>query len=1029
MNKLNVSDRIPRSLFYVKNKSAINQHFLIDSGANLSLIPADETDKQNIDNSLLLKGIGGSIVETYGTKRLTIDLGFTKPITWDFTLANITEHVIGMDLLIKQKLAVIPCLRSLLNLSDNKTARLLERINKDNQPQYASLHSEKVNIHPSAVELLNKYPDLTSPSDFSAPIKHNTQHYIQTKGPPISLKARRLSLKTEKPVEEALNNMIAKGIIEPSDSAWGSPIHIVPKKTGSWRLVGDYRHLNRVTKPDKYPLPYLRDFSNDLNNKSIFSALDLKDAYYNIPVHKDDIQKTALSTPRGLYQYKRMPFGLRSASQTFQRFMDGILRNIQTPSGRKPSIFNYLDDILIASENETQHREDVETIMALLSENGLKISPEKCNFFTNRIEFLGHVITPEGLKPQTNKITAIREFPKPKTIKSLRRYMGMINFYHSFVPALAKVLSPVSTLMSCPRGVKDAKIKWTEESSKAFEESKLLLSEKTLLSYMDINLETSVTVDASDTAIAGVLQQRKGETWKPISFFSRKLTTSERKYSTFSKELLSIYSSVKAFRYLIEGIQFYVLTDHKPILKAFPKQSARDLPREERWLEYIAQFTDDIRHVNGVSNVVADCLSRFLDEQEADLPECNIITSSHNDNTHGIDKRPITDILYPRIRQYYPTLAPEIITDLLKLDNSKLNMLLEDNEYFTSRLYKSFENVINKLENSELEKLLPLNSSIQSEPITISNINAIQIDSACNNTEFMEALEHDTELKDILNKKIKFEPKIVIINDIPYVRRSDDKLVHYIPVTMRRRIFDEIHSLGHYGGKASVKLLSSRYVWPKMRRDILKWVSECISCKKGKITTHNKAAVHKFPTSTGKFHEVHIDLVGPLPPNQGFKYLLTMVDRYTRWCEAIPLEDMTTERVMDAFVFHWISRYGVPKCLVTDRGSQFESHLWSSVMKRFGIHRHRTTAYHPASNGLVERFHRTLKESLRSHSDDLGQEWIDKLPHVLLAIRNAINSDTEVSPAQSVFGKELVITSGYSTTLHRRGGTGNQFIH
>ena len=127
---------------------------------------------------------------------------------------------------------------------------------------------------------------------------------------------------------------------------------------------------------------------------------------------------------------------------------------------------------------------------------------------------------------------------------------------------------------------------------------------------------------------------------------------------------------------------------------------------------------------------------------------------------------------------------------------------------------------------------------------------------------------------------------------------------------MRKKIFDEIHSLGHYGGKASVKLLSSRYVWPKMRRDILKWVNECISCKKGKITTHNKAAVHKFPNSTGKFHEVHIDLVGPLPPNQGFKYLLTMVDRYTRWCEAIPLEDMTTERVMDAFVFHWISRYG-----------------------------------------------------------------------------------------------------------------------
>ena len=1014
---MNIDNSVPHSLFYVQDQKHNDRYFMVDSGSNLCVMPATEADKKNLDDKLMLTGISGTRISTYGERLVSVDLGYSKPIQWVFTIADVPGYVLGIDFIIRNNLALIPCVRSLLNLNDNRSARLLAKTSSFTNPGplYMSVKSDEDNIPSEAREILKKYPELTEDTGKISPVRHQTVHYIETQGAPISMKPRRLNLTVQEPVKEAIAKMLEEGVIRPSSSPWGSPIHVVPKKSGTWRLVGDYRHLNRVTKKDSYPLPYLRDFSNDLGGKKVFSSIDLKDAFHHIPVSKRDIPKTALSTPYGLFEYCRMPFGLSGAAQTFQRFVDGVFRNLKTPSGRPLSLFVYLDDILVASKDAEQHKEDVETVVRKLAENGLKISPSKCEFFKDKIEFLGHVITPEGLKPQTNKVDSIRNFPLPTTVKGLRRYVGMVNFYHTFVPHLAEILSPVTALLSCPRGVRDQKIKWTEESKKAFEDSKQRLSETTVLNYIIRGAETSVAVDASNYAIAGVLQQRINNEWRPISFFSRKLSVTERKYSTFSKELLAIYASIKAFRHFVEGSEFYVYTDHEPLLKAFPKQSARDQAREERWMEYISLFTKEIRHVKGIENVVADCLSRFLDDQEPTTIEVNCIKNGervNKDNEKKFSsnsKNLIAEQLYPKIRDYYPKLVVPIMEQTLKLDNKILNNMLDNETYFRNKLFSAYEKVLEKLTEEEIIKLLPLNSATLDNDI--NEINATQIESPQDNEEFLRALDNDSEILDIIGKNIKFEPKLIKVNGLYYAERSNGKLVLYVPVSLRRKLFDEVHSLGHYGGKASVRLLSSKYVWPQMRKDIVKWVSECVNCKKAKITRHNKAPVEKFPESTGKFNEIHLDLVGPLPPNKGHKYLLTMVDRYTRWVEAIPLQDMTTETVVDAFLLHWIARYGVPRSIVTDRGGQFESHLWDSVMKKLGIDRHRTTAYHPNSNGLVERFHRTLKDGLRAHADDEGQLWLNKLPHMLLAIRNSINPDTEVSPAQSVYGIEPSLPS------------------
>lgn len=217
--------------------------------------------------------------------------------------------------------------------------------------------------------------------------------------------------------------------------------------------------------------------------------------------------------------------------------------------------------------------------------------------------------------------------------------------------------------------------------------------------------------------------------------------------------------------------------------------------------------------------------------------------------------------------------------------------------------------------------------------------------------------------------------------------------------------FDSIHNMSHPGIRATQKLVTSRYVWPCMNADVRRWTRSCLQCRKSKIQRHSITPISTFPVPDARFSTIHIDIVGPLPPSRGFTYLLTCMDRFTRWPEAIPLTSITTEAVAQAFLHGWIARFGVPATIVTDRGRQFESKLWSSLMTLLGSKRARTTSYHPQSNGMVERFHRQLKSALKAHNNPTS--WIDALPLVLLGIHTALKADTSTTAAEMVYGSTL----------------------
>lgn len=889
------------SRLFITDKKAKVQ-YLIDTGSDLCVLPRRFLRQQRKPSEYKLSAANGSVINTYGTAQMHLDLGLRRDFSWNFVVADVEKPIIGADFIAHYGLLV-----------DCKHKRILDGITSLYSPatlktcDQASIKA--ISGNSEYHNLLKKFPDLTKPPGVHRAVKHSTVHYINTTpGPPVFCRPRRLAPDRLKIARQQYEDMLRDGTARPSDSPWASALHLAPKKDG-WRPCGDYRALNARTLPDRYPIPHIEDYAHRLAGCRVFSKIDLVKAYNQIPVAPEDVPKTAITSPMGLIEFPFMNFGLRNAAQTFQRFLDEVLRGVDC-------CFSYIDDILIFSRSKDEHLQHLESVFKRLQQYGLLINEAKCVFGQSEVTFLGFCISQQGTRPLDDKIKSIQEFEPPKTINGLRRFLGMLNFYRRFISHAAADQAPLHDMLAGPKVKGSDPLSWTPELLKVFQHCKDSIIRSTLLAHPVPNAPLALVTDASATALGAVLQQQIGEDWQPLAFFSKKLNKSQQLYSAYDRELLAIYESVKHFRYMVEGRYFVIYTDHKPITFAFQQNKQKCSPRQYNHLDFVSQFTTDIRHISGKCNITADTLSRI--EAVASPPSLEQIS-------------------------------------LAQQHNAELRSL-----------------IANKSSSLKLEEV----------PVPGTDI----------------TLYCDVSLS---------RPR-------PFVTEE-----------LRRKIFNALHSMSHPGAKPTTKLVTDRFVWPSIRQDCRTWVKTCEACQKSKVQRHTSSPLGNFSLPKSRFSHVHIDLIGPLPSSHDFKYCLTAVDRYTRWPEVQPLQNITAETVAKAFYEIWISRFGCPQTLTTDQGRQFTSNLFKALTDMCGIQLRHTTAYHPAANGMVERFHRTLKAAIMAHDE---RSWTDVLPVILLGMRTAWKEDMQCSVAEMVYGEPLRIPGEFFQASYKRTLTQPDFV-
>ena len=848
-------------------------NFMVDTGSAVSLLPCSRSagDKRFTGH---MTAANGTLVPTYETIPLTVTFGLRKSFKWNFVRAGVSCAILGLEFLthfgfvldLANKTLHLPChdkvdakltrprCGSTIKEPDVSIVEAVEHVDNSFSSEDEALHKDAVLDHKSCPELpanvvenslvgvgsfdlvdrlCTFYSDLFEVDNFKKPTKHKTQHHIRTSGPPCVAKVRKLSPEKLEILRTELDKLLQLGIIYRSESEWASLVHLVQKKGGGWRITGDFCQLNRQTISDRYSIPLLSDFVGDMEGSIVFSSLDLYKGYHQVEIAPEDQCKTSIITPLGNFAFRRLPMGISCAANSFQRFMHEVLQGI-------PNVFCFIDDLLIFSRNEKEHFRHLQLVFERLSQYGLILNRDKCIFKVPEIDFLGHRISHKGVLPLVQKVEAIQNFPMPKTMRQLRQFLGMINFYRRFIPQAGALLHPLERLLSPQKNSKKS-IPWSEESIDAFESARHILANVTSLAFPIKGGETILTCDASDGAVGAALNQVVSGELTPIGFFSKSLNATQKNYPTFDRELLAIFLAIKHFRYFLDGRDFVIETDHSALVFALRSNHREYSGRRLRQLQFISEFTSNIRHIEGKQNVVADCLSRppdigavFGDFQTVDLLE---IAAEQQTDSEIIDM----------IRDKTHSLCLEKVT-------------------------------------------IPCSSE------------CIWVDKSCN------------------------VPRILV------------------PQKLRFRIFDEVHSLAHPGVKVTRELIGQRFVWKGMRKDVAMFVRTCILCQQSKIVRHNKTPLQRFKTPDARFAHIHCDIVGPLLECNGFSYLMTFINRFTRHVEVAPLKGTSAKECADAFLHTWVARFGCPTELTCDRGVQFTSHLWNELCSFLGCKLNHTCA-------------------------------------------------------------------------------------
>ena len=736
------------------------------------------------------------------------------------------------------------------------------------------------------------------------------QHGINTGDhSPIRQQLRRMPFSLRSDVDRMVGEMLSQGVIQPSSSPWASPVVLVKKKDGGTRFCVDYRRLNHITKLDEFPLPRIDDTLDLLAGARYFTTLDLASGYWQVAMDPASREKTAFATYSGLYEFCKMPFGLANAPAAFQRLMEVVLSGLARGCCQV-----YLDDVLVFGRTMKEHNDNLERVFIRMRGAGLRLKPKKCAFAQRSVEYLGHVVSAEGIQTDSKKQQAVRDYPPPIDVKALRSFLGLASYYRRFVPGFSKVAAPLHALTR-----KDVPYVWTPDCQHAFQQLKTLLTTAPLLRYPDFSQPFILETDASGDGLGAVLAQKQEDgAVQPIAYASRSLQKHEKNYGVSELEGLGVVWAVKHFRPYLYGHRRKVFTDHEALksLLNTPQPSGK----LARWGMALQELDLTIEHRSGKHNANADALSRHP------------ISSP----SAGADS----------------TYAEELVAVLSPSRQTK-----EESGVSGSR----------ELEGGSEGGDLPTRQRADPE--------------LCPLIEYLEA--GTLPPGDREARKIALSSSQYTLEEGVLYRVEDNGTLRLIPpADLREKIFLEAHGgkFGAHLGDAKVYgEIRRHYWWVGMRGDVTRWSKGCITCATRSVGRAVRPPLTPIPVA-GPFDRVGVDVIQFPRSSRGNQYAVVFVDYLTKWPEVFPVADQTAATIAGLLVREIVSRHGVPTEVLSDRGRAFLSGLLQEVQKLLGFKKTNTSAYHPQTDGLVERFNRTLTAMLAKTVDKRGPEWDDQLP-------------------------------------------------
>ena len=904
-----------------------------------------------------------------------------------------------------------------INNENNVTIKPLEfNISNNNLT-----NEEKLNLN----ELLNKNRHVfaTHPHDLGEFNGREFKIELKPDAKPVKSLPHRASPKQRQIIDEEVEKLLQAGVIEPCHSEYSSPVVLVPKeyddkgKVTSHRLAIDYRGLNKSIKQSNYGLPNITDFLDSLGGAQgrrirYYTTLDCVQGYLQIKVHEQSRDYTAFVTHSGMYRYKRLPFGISTAPAQFMSIMNDLFRKYLYKS-----VLIYLDDIICFSETLEEHLQLLQEIFDILHKANLKLKAVKCKFAVDKVKYLGHIVSSEGLKPDDTKLQAIKDYPPPKNLKQVRAFVGLCSYYRRFVPNFSKYSSCLTNLTR-----KDTPFVWSPECQKNFEILKEKLLNYPIVAFPRYDEPFQIFTDASGSSLSAILTQIQDGHERLISCVGRNVLPAESRYSTHEKESLAIFYAFKKFDSYIRYTHVDVITDCKSLCEILKKRPVS--PRISKWVYYLASYDFDVIYRAGAFNH-ADGLSRIKYPYDVRPEEIEPPIEPY------LDAVTLQHAAREQMNEPYAAGGNHSCVDNSLQFNGHTQLITASQPFNTAQ--RAIETVNEILVDQSTEESMNGPTNNDSSRLQEPHTHKIAIPYGTKLTLDIIHNEQLLDLKlrpiidylnnDLLPENDKLARKVVLQS--ANYNYTDNLLYHQqasrakninqlniqlvIPENLKLTVLKEHHdNIGHRGIVNTFHSIKQNYFWNNMYKDCHHYVQSCTVCMQHKqMQKKDRCPLNPIPVANSPFRHWFTDLVGPLKTTKhGHSYIFTCVDSFSKLVEIVPLRDITAYTVAKALFENIICRYGCFERISSDRGTQYTSALFAHLVSMCNSQHILAASAHHAGVGQVERENQSIERILAKYVNFDRNNWDEMLCLAKFAINISVNESTGVSPYIIAFGRE-----------------------